>query len=143
MNANNLTTCCNACNLGEDGKGSGSVNPIWSPFSRQIGENVKFNIEPDKIIITPRIGNIAVDNYIDLMKFNKRFSSKSVYNTSIIRLNTEISLHKQLSSYMSVDALLSVFINNMEARKNEGLYFLKKNYFGENYKEYLNELKTM
>ncbi len=60
MNANNLTTCCNACNLGEQGKGMGSVNPIWAPFSRQIGDNIKFIIETDKIVISPREGNIAV-----------------------------------------------------------------------------------
>jgi hypothetical protein len=143
MNAYNLTTCCNACNLGEEGKGSGSVNPIWSPFSRQIGENLKFNIEPDKIVITPRIGNIAVDNYIDLMKLNKRFSTESVYNTSIIRLNAEISNHNKLMKFMNPDSLLAYFIENMEVRKNEGFYFLKKNYFGENYKEYLEELKTL
>lgn len=143
MNANNLTTCCNACNLGEEGKGSGSVNPIWSPFSRQIGENLKFNIESDKIVITPRIGNIAVDNYIDLMKLNKRFSTHSVYNTSIIRLNAEISIHNKLIKFINPDSVLAYFIENMEARKNEGFYFLKKNYFGDNYKEYLEELKTL
>lgn len=143
MNANNLTTCCNACNLGEEGKGMGSVNPIWSPFSRQIGDNIKYNIEIDKITISPRKGNIAIDNYIDLLKLNKRFSSKSVYNTSIIRLNAEIALHKQLLKMFSEDELLSIFIKNLEKRKNEGFYFLKKNYFGENYKEYLEELKTL
>lgn len=143
MNANNLTTCCNACNLGEEGKGGGSVNPIWSPFSRQIGGNLKFNIESDKIVITPRIGNIAVDNYIDLMKLNKRFSTESVYKTSIIRLNAEISNHNKLIKFMNPDSLLAYFIENMEVRKNEGFYFFKKNYFGENYMEYLEELKTL
>jgi len=143
MNANNLTTCCNACNLGEEGKGTGSINPIWSPFSRQIGDSVKFNIKPNKIVISPKNGNIAIDNYIDLMKLNKRFSTKSVYNTSITRLNAEISLHKKLSNTISVDDLLSFFIHNIEERKNEGFYFLKKNYFGDNYKEYLDELKTI
>jgi len=143
MNANNLTTSCNACNLREEGKGPFSVNPIWSPFSRQIGDDIKFKIEPDKILISPRIGNIAIDNYIDLLKLNNRFSTKSVYNTSIIRLNAEISMHNQLSSKMSVDDLLSFFINNLEVRKNEGFYFLKKNYFGDNYEKYLEELKTI
>jgi hypothetical protein len=142
MNANNLTTCCNACNLGEEGKGAGSTNPIWSPFNKQLGENIHFKIDPDKIVITPAKGDIAIDNYINLMKLNKRFSTKSVYNTSIIRLNAEISIHKQLSSKISVDDLLTFFINNLETRKNEGFYFLKKNYFGNNYEEYLEELKT-
>ncbi len=44
---------------------------------------------------------------------------------------------------ISVDDLLSIFIKNLEVRKNEGFYFLKKNYFGDNYKEYLEELKTI
>ncbi|WP_016989160.1 hypothetical protein [Flavobacterium sp. ACAM 123] len=143
MNANNLITSCNACNLGEEGKGAGSVNPIWSPFSRQIGDNIIYNIEIDKITITPREGNIAIDNYLDLLKLNNRFSTKSVYNSSIVRLNAEISSHQQLSKLISVDNLLSYFTNNLESRKNEGSYFFKKNYFGDNYKEYMEELTTL
>lgn len=143
MNANNLITSCNACNLGEEGKGAGSVYPICSPFNRQIGDNIIYNIEIDKITITSREGNIAIENYLDLMKLNNRFATKSVYNSSIVRLNAEISSHQQLSKLISVDNLLSYFINSLESRKNEGSYFFKKNYFGDNYKEYMEQLKSL
>lgn len=143
MNANNLTTCCTACNLGEEGKGTGSFNPICSPFSKQIGDNIAFNLKPDKILVSPRKKSQDIDNYIDLMKLNKRFSTKSVYNTAITRLNAEISMHSRLSKKMDVDDLLSFFIDGLEDRKNEGFYFLKKNYFGDNYKEYLEELEII
>lgn len=143
MNANNLTVACNACNLKEEGKGSDVINPITSPFSKQIGDEIKFDIKNLKIDLTPIRSDQAIVNYIGLLKLNNRFASKSVYNSAINKLNSEISTHNQFSKYASTEELFSLLIENLEKRKDEGFYFLKRNYFGENYKEYLEELKTI
>ena len=141
VNANNLTSCCNACNLGEEGKGTRAFSPMASPFRIQIGENLNFNIQPAKIVVSSKETNVGISNYVNMMKLNKRFSTDSVFTTSVNRLNAEISLHNRLKAKIhDNDELLEFFTEELENRKYDGFYFLKKHYFGDNYKEYLDEI---
>lgn len=90
MNAYNLISSCMACNKAHEGKGDASPkSPVVTPYSEEINKKIKFEINfSERKISFIHIGDIAYDNYFELLKLNTRYQSEVVFDSLNIKAET-------------------------------------------------------
>lgn len=147
MNALNLVSSCHSCNMPFEGKGRSVNAPISMPYTKQIGEYVKFKINIPKEQVKVSSCILDVSNYILLLKLDKRYSNPQVYNYLIYLGN---SLYNSIIQYENTQGKkltcseLNDYITTAKKhdKKNTPLYFalmgIYNNY--DNYKQYLRDL---
>lgn len=102
MNPLNLYSSCKACNRPATGKGTKTFNPIILPFYQSIGDGVHFrpNVAERKIHIKGK--TLAIDNYINLINLENRYSQKSEYKIVELLTSTIYATIKELENHGQV-----------------------------------------
>ncbi len=143
MHPNNLISACYGCN-GSHGKSIDYYIPITSPFKKQIGDEIIFDLDnTNKKVILRSTCNEEIDNYIKMLKLKEKYESESVFNIlnnkskQIFRLcwNFENMCNERIDEILFEDYLLF---------KKEPLTFATKSVYRdivyyENYKRSLSK----
>lgn len=148
MNALNLISSCHSCNMPFEGKGRSVRTPISMPYTKQIGDYVKFviNISQKQVKVSTTI--LDVSNYVHLLSLDKRYSKPQVYNYLV---NLGNSLYNDIIRYENTQGKnltcfeLNEYITTAKKydKKHIPLYFALMSVYNDydNYKMYLRTLK--
>jgi len=135
MNGNNLISSCFACNGPYEGKGIIVKSPIIFPYIIEIGNYLDFKIKQkdetieigiNKKIVTDTNLEKQLNNYLDLLKLKKRYSSNKVFKL----VNTKINvLFDCISGFEYNDDSFEQYISQycLGNSKKEPLMFSIKN----------------
>lgn len=149
MNALNLISSCHSCNMPFEGKGTSVRTPISTPYTKQIGNYVKFimNISKEQIDISTNLQDIS--NYVYLLNLKNRYANPQIYN---YLLNLGNSLYSNIIQYENnlgkklTDSELNNYIATAKKhdKKHIPLYFALMSIYNnyDNYILYLHNIKS-
>ena len=149
MNALNLISSCHSCNMPFEGKGTSVRTPVSTPYTKQIGNYVKFimNISKEQIDISTNLEDIS--NYMYLLNLKERYANPQIYN---YLLNSGNSLYSDIIQYENnlgkklTDSELNDYITTAKKhdKKHIPLYFALMNIYNnyDNYILYLHNTKS-
>lgn len=149
MNALNLISSCHSRNMPFEGKGTSVRTPISTPYTKQIGNYVKFimNISKEQIDISTNLQDIS--NYVYLLNLKNRYANPQIYN---YLLNLGNSLYSDIIQYENnlgkkiTDSELNNYITTAKKhdKKHIPLYFALMSIYNnyDNYILYLHNIKS-
>lgn len=114
----NLASSCNACNVSEEGKGTDVKNPVATPYQLEIGEKVKFLLNNSSFEIERNIDD-SIENYIDLLKLRKKYSSDVLFQRAIQSFKLDYQLLRGKPEFEMLDYL-------KKKGRVHGLFFLSR-----------------
>lgn len=143
MSTLNLISSCTSCNRPAEGKGRATYNPVTMPYYEQIGDSMEFSydIKNGKIHLTS--SKINVNNYIKLLKLDKRYGNKFVYEAVEAQAESiyaSIRDSEKFSGVKVTEKNIKDYIRNTRgiAEKRSNLYFAMVGVFSDydRYRDY-------
>ncbi|PIH03105.1 hypothetical protein [Clostridium combesii] len=125
MHPNNLISACYGCN-GPHGKRINYYIPITSPYKKQIGDEIIFNLDKkNKKVVLSSLDNEEVNNFIKMLNLKEKYESESVFN---ILNNKSKQIFRQCWKYenMCTEKIDEILFEDYLLFKKEPLTFATK-----------------